>query len=43
MALVNITFQADTKLRDRLEELAKDNYRSMSAQIKQILEDYLEK
>ena len=43
MADVNINFEIDSKYRDELRELAENNYRSMGAQIRLILENYLDK
>ena len=42
MADVNITFEIDAKYREKLRELAEKNYRSMGAQIRLILENYLD-
>lgn len=42
MADVNVNFELDSKYRDRLKELAERNYRSMSAQIRLIIETYLD-
>lgn len=40
---VTITFDMEEKSKERLKVVAERNYRSLSAQIRLILEDYLEK
>jgi len=42
MADVNVNFEIDSKYRDKLKEVAEKNYRSMGAQIRLILENYLD-
>lgn len=42
MADVNVNFEIDSKYRDKLKEAAEKNYRSMGAQIRLILENYLD-
>ena len=39
---VTFTFEIDSKYRDKIKELAEKNYRSMGAQIRLILENYLD-
>lgn len=40
--LESCTFDIDDKVKDKIEKIAKDNYRSLSAQIRMILEEYVE-
>ena len=42
MADINVTFIIDEKYRDRIKNDAEKNYRSISAQIRLILENYLD-
>ena len=42
MADVNITFEIDEKYKDKIKAIADKNYRSMGAQIRLILENYLD-
>lgn len=39
---VTITFEIAEEYKDKLKEIAQSNYRSMGAQIRLILENYLE-
>ena len=41
--LVSCTFDIEDKTKDKLEKMAEENYRSLAAQIRMILEEHLEK
>lgn len=40
--MVTCTFEMEQKTKDRLEKVAGDNYRSLSAQIRLVLEEFLD-
>lgn len=41
--LVSYTFDVDDKVKDKLERMAVDEHRTLAAQIRMILEDFLDK
>lgn len=41
--LVSCTFDIEEKTKLKIEKLAEENYRSLSAQLRMIVEEYLEK
>lgn len=43
MMLVSYTFDIDDKVKDKLEKIANENYRTLAAQIRMTLEESLEK
>lgn len=40
--LVSYTFEIDNKIKDKIEEIAVEEHRTIAAQIRLILENYLE-
>lgn len=41
--LVSCTFDIEEKTKKQIEKIAEENYRSLSAQLRMMLEEYLDK